>query len=70
MGGEVPAGEGAAGAAVVQGHVLRPQRRLRPLHQLRPHGAHPRQAQSPHLGRDRHRREGAAPGKVDRWDVG
>ncbi|URE01920.1 Photosystem II 11 kD protein [Musa troglodytarum] len=44
--------------------VLRSQCRLRPLHQLRPHVAHPRQAQDPHLGRGGRRREGSYPGEV------
>ncbi|URE01921.1 Photosystem II 11 kD protein [Musa troglodytarum] len=43
--------------------VLRSQCRLRPLHQLRPHVAHPRQAQDPHLGRGGRRREGSYPGE-------
>jgi hypothetical protein len=64
VGGQVPAGEVAAGAAVVPGDVLGAQRRVGPLHQLRPHGAHPGQAPRAHPRGDGHRREGAPPRQV------
>lgn len=68
VGGQVPAGEVAAGEAFVPGDVLGAQRRVGPLHQLRPHGAHPGQAPRPHPRGDGHRREGAPPRQVGLQD--